>query len=413
VSESRTSEALRIGVFRRFLICISIANTGQFLQGLAMPFLINDLTDSNTWVGGASFASLLPAVLVTPLAGILADRIDRRKILLLAYSVQTLLTLLIVVLYETGQLTPWRIIIISFVSGGTAGFQWAPIQSMSPSLVPEDLLISAVRLVSISFTAGRALGPALAALTLAFWGPGPAFIGTFVAYVIAVVVLFGVRTGWQPGGAGEPYWKQFVDGLRYVRARPGMRLCVGLVASGAFFLAVFTFALAASVADDAYGAGGGGLGLLAMTIGIGSVVGSVIISFGGGAVKRSTMEFVVLVTYCGALLLAAATPWLLVGLVGFFLLGITHMLHGVTMSTALQVQVEEEYRGRVMSVWLMAMLGSLPIGAITGGILADAIDIRAVMAMYSSIMLVGVLIRASMGRGFRALDNELETALNA
>ena len=97
-----------------------------------------------------SFASLIPSLFATPIAGILADRVDRRTILLVAYGCQTVVTAAFVVLHAVGELTPWRILLLSLASGTAAGFQWAPVQSMAAVLVPNEHLIPAVRLVSIS-----------------------------------------------------------------------------------------------------------------------------------------------------------------------------------------------------------------------------------------------------------------------
>jgi MFS family permease len=151
---------LRHGSFARFLAANTICNVGQFLQGLAVPFLINQLTDSNTWVGAAAFASLIPAVVSTPISGTLADRVDRKRILLAAYALQMVITGGILALHLTDHLTPWRIIWLLLASGAVAGFQWAPIQSLSAVLVPRLLLPQAIRLLSISFTVGRSVGPA-------------------------------------------------------------------------------------------------------------------------------------------------------------------------------------------------------------------------------------------------------------
>lgn len=400
-----TVETIRFPVYSRFLAAITVANVGQFLMGLAVPFLVNDLTDSNAWVGASSFASLVPAVVITPIAGILADRKDRKRLLLAAYAGQTVLTALFVAGYQADQLTPWRILGLQLLAGILSGFQWAPLQSMSAVLVPERLLIDAVRLVSISFTAGRTVGPAIAAVVLATGGPGLAFIATLSFYVVTVALMVGVRTQWQPPTPTEPYLQQFRNGLDYVRAREGMRLAMTLQGAVAFFGAVFNFALVASIADDAYSTGGGGLGALALSAGIGSVIASVYITGAGSSVSRSRVESAAIAIYAGGVLTAAATPHLAVGLVGFLMMGVAQMLSAVTLSTSLQVQVEEEYRGRVMSVWLMVTLALLPVAALIGGFLADALSIRLVMAMFGGALLAFGVIRSTFGAGFSSLDD--------
>jgi MFS family permease len=401
-----TSETIRDPVFSRFFSGITIANIGQFLQNLAVPFLVNDLTDSNAWVGAASFAVLIPAVIGTPVAGILADRINRKTILLSAYALQCALSVVFITLYETGELTPWRILILQFATGVIAGFQWAPIQSMSAVLVEPRLLIDAVRLVSISFTAGRTIGPAIAAVLLVTSGPGLAFIGTLGCYVVATAFVASVRSTYVSAETTERFLSQFFSGIRYIRQRAGMRLAMVTQAVIAFFAAVFTFALTASIADDAYGVGGGGLGALAMFAGLGSIVGTLYITGPGSSVSRSNVQIIAITTYAAGVLIGAATPYLAVGMVGFLCLGAAHMLSAVNLSTALQVQVDEQYRGRVMSVWLMVTLAFLPISALIGGFLADVFHIRVVMAIFGSALLLFVIVRASVGAGFTQLDDD-------
>lgn len=354
-----------------------------------------------------AFATFIPSLLATPIAGILADRIDRRTILLLAYSCQTVITAAYVVLHSIGELTPWRILGLSFLSGMAAGFQWAPVQSMAAVLVPERLLVPAVRLVSISFTAGRALGPMLAGIILRLSGPGAAFVGTLTTYVVGVALLSTVRTGFAAAAdtASESFITQFRGGLAYVRQRPPLRLAVSTSFLVATLGAVFTFALTPSIADDVFNTDGGGLGALATMAGVGSVIGSILISGPGGRVRRSRMEMFALAMYVGGLLVVAATTTLAVGLVGFLLLGFAHMLHGVTVNTSVQVQVHEEFRGRVMSVWLMAVLAGLPIGSFIGGFLADATSVRTVIVVFATALGLIVTQQAVRTRGLAVLDH--------
>ena len=365
---------------------------------------MNELTDSNAWVGAVAFCMFFPSFLVTPIAGTLADRVSRRMILIVAYVIQSIVAVLFTVLYAADLLTPWRIILLVLISGVAAGFQWAPIQAMSAVLVPKDVLIYAVRLVSISFTAGRAIGPALAAIVLATAGPGLAYALTVLCYLIALATIATVHIAWQPEEAHEPFRRQFAAGLGYVWHSPAIRLAVSLAFVVAAFGAIYIFALVASVADDAYGAGGGGVGALAAMAGVGSIIGSIFIAGRGGNVLRSRLETVAISLYLAGIVVSAATSVLWVGLIGYAIIGVGHTLHGVTVNTTIQVIVEEEFRGRVMSVWLMGILGGLPAGALLAGAFADVIGIRSMM-LISALCLAGFVGVASfITRGLKPLD---------
>jgi len=398
--------SLRRRDFRLFFTAITVVGVGQFLQALAAPFLVNELTDSNAWVGAAGFAVLFPAMLTTPVAGILSDRMDRRRLLLVAYGCQVVITFALMALYAADLLTPWRILGLLVLSGAASGLQWPPIQTMSAALVPADELVDAVRAVSISFTAGRALGPAVAAVILATSGPGIAFVGTFACCLVGVALLLPVHLRPTPERAAEPFLRQFTAGIAYVRARRGVRLVVRLAFATAMLGATFSSSLAPSVADDLYGAGGGGLGALTAMVGVGSMIGSVFISGPGGRVRRSRVTLGSVTLYGTALLVVASTGVFAVGLVGYTLMGIAHMLHNVSLNTALQVQVEDEYRGRVLSVWLIALLSGLPLGALLGGFLAEATSIRLVLVLYGATLLGSVLFTASRTHGLAPLDDQ-------
>jgi len=388
--------ALRHPEFARFAAGSMLCGVAQFLGGLATPFLVNQLTDSNSWVGAASFAALIPAVVGTPLSGTLADRMDRRLLLLTGLGLQTIVMAVVLVLYTGDRLTPWLILGLNFLGGSAASFQWAPVQTMAAVLVPRESLAAAVRMVSITFTVGRSLGPLVAAVTLAFGGLGWAFGVCLGLYLCGFLVLTTVRTTWAPKADGISFRKQFRDGIQYVRERPEMRLAFRLAFTVAAFGAVFAFSLAAGVADDLYGLGGGGLGVLSTSLGVGSILASVYISRAGSVVARAVMERRSILLYGTGLLVVSSTSWLAVGMAGYLLLGAAHMLHGTTLSTSLQMRVDERYRGRVMSVFLVALLSGIPVGGLAFGVLADLLGLRWVALSSGLVLLVDyVLLRRS------------------
>ncbi|SVA89906.1 uncharacterized protein METZ01_LOCUS142760 [marine metagenome] len=364
---------------------------------MATPFLVNELTDSNTWVGAASFVALIPAVVGTPLSGTLADRMDRRRLLLLGLSLQTVTMAAVVILYARGDLTPWRILALNFVGGTAGSFQWAPIQSMAAVLVPRESLIAAVRLVSITFTVGRSVGPAIAAVTLAFHGPGLAFAVSLGLYVASLAILTTVRTSWVPSRSTGSIGDQFREGLAYVRTRPEMRLAFRLAFTVAGLGAVFAFSLAAGVADDLFGRGGGGLGVLSTSLGVGSLLASAFISGRGGRMPRAVLERQAILLYGTGLLIVASSSWLGLGMLGYFLTGAAHMLHGTTLSTALQMRVDEEFRGRGMSVFLVAILSGIPIGGLAFGILGDLVGLRWVVLSAGLVLCLDGLVTGRRG----------------
>jgi hypothetical protein len=170
-----------------------------------------------------------------------------------------------------------------------------------------------------------------------------------------------------------------------------MRLAFRLAFTVAALGAVFAFSLAAGIADDLFGLGGGGLGVLSTSLGVGSLVASAYISGRGAHVARSVMEHRSIVLYGLGLVVVAASGWLAVGVIGYLSMGMAHMLHGTTLSTAIQMRVDEAYRGRVMSVFLVAILSGIPVGGLAFGILGDLVGLRWVVLAAGVALLSGAV----------------------
>lgn len=403
-AETSALRALSHRSFLLFFIGVSFATTGQFMQSLAVPFYMNKLTDSNFWVGSSAFAVLIPSLFMTPVAGIWSDRISRKAILFGSFFTQLACSAAFLALYAADLLTPWLMIGIQVVVGVASGFQWAPTQAMTALLVPPEDLLSAVRFVSLSFTVGRALGPFLAGVTLYLLGPGPAFAFTIVGFAMGLALMAPMRPRSAEPVEQEPFLVQFRHGLEYVRRRPAMRLVMFTSFIVACFGAVFAFALVASVADDLFSLGDGGLAWLTGTFGFGSLVVGLYVTSNGDRHLRSRVEMAAVGVYALGVLAVGATPWLVFGFLGYFVCGAAHMAHGVTVNSALQVQVDEEYRGRVMSVWLMSVLSGLPIGSLIGGFLGDLVSMWFVLLLYGGLLAVFWAITVVRSNGFAGLD---------
>ena len=202
----------------------------------------------------------------------------------------------------------------------------------------------------------------------------------------------------------EPFWVQFRQGVAYIWRRPAMRLAMATSFTVAATGALFAFALVASVADDLFAMGDGGLGWLTASFGFGSLLAGLYVTRHGDRHARSATETLAVGTYAVGVLVTGATPWLAVGLAGYCLFGAAHMAHGVTTNSALQVQVDEQHRGRVMSVWLMSVLTGLPIGGLVGGFLGDLVSMRFVMLLYGSLLAAFWLVTAIRSNRFAGFD---------
>jgi len=395
-------DALRHREFAVFFGAALVSNTGGWFQSLAAPFLVYEITRSNTWLGIAGFTGLFPGLLLGPLAGILADRYPRRRILLVTQSVHASVALGLCSLAASGAATAPRIVALLLLGGIANAVQMASWQSYVPLLVPRESLADAVRLNSSQFTISRALGPALGGVVLASAGAAVAFGVNALSFGLVIAALALGRPRAAPVTGDASPLEQLRAGVGAVLGSGALRIAV-LTAFAVSLLGQSVMQLAAGIAAEVYGVGEIGLGAMTSMFGTGAMLGALAIAFFPDAGTRSGMTQVGLLGYSGGLGLVAATRQLGFGLVGFLLMGISHVLVTISLNTSVQMQVSEELRGRVMALYLMGIFAGVPLGALGLGSLGDAFGLQAAVAAAASgiglFALAGLLLRA-----FQPLD---------
>lgn len=403
-SVSSWTSVFRYRDFTYFWTAALISNSAQWMQQLAVPFLVFEITDSNTWVGATAFASLIPALLMNPAAGVIADRVARRLVLIMTLIAQGMIAGSFAILWAIDELSPWRIIILSLAQGTASGFQIASWQSFVPMLVPPEELLTAVRLNSSQFTAARALGPLGGAGLLAFIGFGAVFVVNSATFflLIAVISTVSPREVLQPASK-EMAFAVFKEGVNYVRSRAPLMLAILLGFSISFFGQALV-QIAAGLAKEDYLVGETGLAGFITAVGVGSILASGFLITRGDDFPRSTMTIIGFCIYSIGLILTSLTSSYLVGLTGFFLMGYAHITIAISVNTAVQIQVAEEIRGRVMSIYLMGIFGGIPLGAFVGGSLGDLIGLKLVY-LGSGIFMAAIALISRFGLGRLRLLN--------
>lgn len=399
-----TGALLRHRDFAVYALTSFVSNCGTFMQSIGVPFVLHDITGSNTWVGVSVFANWFASLLVGPMAGAICDRRSRRVVLVWSNIVQLLAALGLWLLAINGALHPWPIVGLLAVGGLAAGFQYSASQSLVPVLVPPSLAIPAVRLNSVGFTAARAIGPAVAGMTLATWGIKTTFLLNAISFLVFLVGLAVINPRPQPRPAHEAGWRrEFTDGLRYVWSRPSMRHAV----ITAFVVGLFgssVVQLSAGLAAEVYHVGARGLGWLTTCFGLGSVVASMVIVAYGNRVGRSRFALSGVVTYALGVTAALSVAHYPAVLPAYLLLGLGHVMTGISCNTTVQAQTDEAYRGRAITLFLMAMLSGTPIGALIGGTLADQIGLRAALGLYAAAMFAYAAYAVVRLRSLAGLD---------
>ena len=400
--------ALRHRDFAFFWSAALISSSANWMQQFTVPYIMWEMTASNTWVGAAAFTSLIPAVGLTPVAGLLADRFSRQKVLMATLAVQTLTCAAYAVLWQAGLLTPWRILGLNLLIGMALGVQAASWQALVPLLVPPASLLSAIRLNSAQFTASRAIGPLTGAGLLHLVGAGSVFLANAATFALLLVTIAVVRPRRLPAAPPERIRTLLLEGLRYVRDRASL---LQAVVTG-FVMAYFGGALlhlAAGLASEDFGVGETGLAGLITAAGVGSIVGSALIISYGDVVERSRMARWGLLLYAAAPLLAAATTSYPVGLAGYFLSGVAHVCIAISLNSAIQSQVAEGMRGRALSLYIMGVFCGWPMGALVGGWIGDLVGLRVVFVANGLVLLAYSGAVVTWWDGLRPLDTDGDT----
>jgi MFS family permease len=328
-------------------------------------------------VGIAAFSQLAPLALMAPLGGTLADRLDRRRVLLVTQSAMAVVASLMGLAWISGRATVPMIIALVAVGGVITGINAPAWQAFVSQLVPRHALLNAVTLNSAQFNAARAFGPGLGGLVLVTLGPGPAFFINAGSYGAVLVALMGISLERRPP-ASTPRPRILADAretIAYVRSRKGMAACyTAVVALGLFGQPVFS--LVVVFAEEVFQVGGLAFGLLGAALGIGSVLAAPLVAGRGSGVARSRLAGDAMVIYGVALVCFATAPAYALGLIALLVAGGAYLPIAATLNTTLQIQVDEEMRGKVLALYLTLFTLSIPLGSLIQGWTSDVVGPR-------------------------------------
>jgi MFS family permease len=382
--------AMRSRDFALFWTAALISNSGTWMQTITVPFVLDQMTHSTVWVGVGAFCAFFPSTVVGPLAGSLADRYSRRSVLLWAQTILMVSAFALWGTYAAGVATPWTIIGCVIVGAVGAGITIASWQAFVTQL-----------------TGARAFGPALAGLVLAVFGPSVAFFANAASFLCVIGVLLAIAP--RPVAAiGEPgtVLQHFREGWDYMRRRAVLELAV-LGALLSALLGVSMIQLAEPFARNVLHEGPGAYGFLVGAYGVGAIIGSVITVGRGDALKRSTFTTIGFAMFVTGELVMGLAPVYAVAVAGLATIGAAQVLAMVNCQTAIQVNVDEHFRGRVLSIYVMCFFAGTPIGALVGGIVADAIGLRATIVGAAVLMAITIGVVMLRFDRFRPLDESM------
>lgn len=363
------------------------------------------MTESASWLGFAAFAQMIPMAVMGPFAGSLADRMPRRRILLFSQSGLGLIAVVYMALWSSGVRIPAVYIGVSIISGVIAGFGMPAWQAFVSDLVPRELLVNAITLNSTQFNSARLFGPAIGGVVLARLGPSWSFGLNAASYLVVLGTLLTLPDAVRAADAvvdESSALARFRQATRYVRQRPGLQAPIFVAFTLALFAGSLTTVHALLFAEQVFNVDGTLFGLMVASFGVGAVLAAPFVAAIGPTLRRSTLLLVGLGSYGLAELLLTATTLYLVGTLAFFFAGMAHLTTATASNSTMQLLVDEEYRGRVMAIYLMTLTMGIPIGALVQGALADVFGPRLVVLGMATCMLTSVAWLALSGRVFAA-----------
>jgi predicted MFS family arabinose efflux permease len=373
--------------FRIMWIGACTSSVGTWMQSVAQNWLVFQLSGSSFFLGLDNFLGNIPIVLFSLVGGVLADRIERRKILLGSQFVQLMCAFLLAALFALGIVHVWHILILSFIVGTAQSFGGPAYSALIPTLVKTEDLPNAIALNSIQFNLARVIGPMLGGLALAYWGATWCFSMNGLSFIAVIISLLIIRPHFTPNRGKESVLESMQQGFSFIRKQPAMESLIFL----AFSMTLLAFPLIVFLpvfARDVFQGGPKLYTLFLVCSGAGSVCGALIVA-GLGKFHHQGRAAMLMLVALGVLVTSfALSTWLVLSCIIIFLAGGVLLAVFATISSLVQMITTDQMRGRVMSVYNVAFRGGMPVGSLVVGALVKQFTAPVVLAINGILLVV-------------------------
>jgi MFS family permease len=396
--------ALRHRDYRIFWFTQLFSLTGTWMQSLAQSWLVLTLTNSPAALGLIGVFQFGPSLVLGLPAGVLVDRFPKRRILLVTQIAAATVTGLLAFVVATGRVELWHIYAAALGLGIVASVDMPARQSFVVDLVGKDDLMNAIALNSALFNTTRVVGPALAGLLLAAFGPELNFVLNALSYLPVTAAVFFMTTQGRPvaGSLETSPWDRLREGLAFVRRTPAVLLPILLAGLMAVFGMNFGV-WAPLLARNVFEIGASGFGLLMSSLGVGSLLGALALAFTGRQPSPRVMLTTALLFGVFEILLGIAAGLRLPAVLAMVLMAGTGFAMSTTMAQAnstVQTNSPDHLRGRVLSIYLTVFAGSTPLGAALAGFMSSLWGAPAAVAVGGAVVaLVALAVGGRMAKG--------------
>lgn len=372
---ARTFRALRHRNFRLYFASQAVSHSGTWMQKIAQAWLVLELTNSGTMLGLTAAAQHVPMLLLGPWGGLLADRFDKRQILVWASVGAAIPAVLLGVLTLTSLVQLWMVLVLALLLGIFDAIEKPARHTLAPELVPHEEVTNAISLSNVVLNAGKVIGPAIAGVLIMAAGLGASFLVNAASYIAVIAGLLLMKVDQlrpAPRSHREP--RQLREGLRYIRHEPEILAPLLLLAITGLLVYEWSVTLPL-LARNSLGGDAGAVGLLFSSMGLGAVLGGLAVA---GTMRASPTRLAVTALVLGGLLFAlAASPTLPVATALMFVVGGASVAFRVVASSWLQLRAMPQMRGRVIAWLLMAIIGTTPVGGPLLGWIGETFGSRA------------------------------------
>lgn len=376
--------------FAAFWAGAFLSNIGFWIQNVAQGWQVLQLTNSALLLGLVTFLGTVPSLLLSLVGGVIADKFDRRKLLIISQSIYMCTALLLGILTTTGIIAVWQIVLLVLINGMFSSVSFPAWQTFITDLVQDSELRQGIALNSMQFNLSRVIGPAIGGLSIGIFGIAGSYYLNALSYVAVIVPLVVMR----PGQRQKKVLKQsiknnLVQGLIYLKKRPALQMLLGLQFMIAFCVLPY-ITLLPVFAGNIFHTGPTGLGLMNAVAGVGALSGAVLLVLLTGRLRQPTLILFVLCIVGGtASVIFAMMPSQQLTLPLLIALGAATVMANTVTNTALQAATPVELRARVVSIWIMITFGVAPFGSLVAGMIAQVYG-AALTMIFGGILCIAV-----------------------
>ncbi|MBV9169521.1 MAG: MFS transporter [Chloroflexi bacterium] len=391
-TRQRYANALAVPNFRTYFVSAAISQCAGWLLRTTQAWLVLDLTGSPAALGVVTFAQALPVTILTLFAGVLIDRTQARRLMVSVQVIFCIQSAVMALLIFSNVIQYWHVIALAAFLGLAAAVDFPTRSAVVSELVEPRLVGNGVALNSALNSAARIIGPGVGGVMIAVWGSGVCFAIVAVAYVVATVGLLMLREDqFFPKRVAErvAIFRQLAEGLRYSFST--RTLSANMLLAAFYGTFAYNWAMVLPLlARFALNSGAEGFGALNMAMGVGSTIGA----FALATRLKASMRLLLIsaAIFATAMLILAHAPNMPIALAMLVGTGILSVSFNATNNTLLQIEAQEELRGRVLALYMFLMVGSTPLGSAVTGFVANTFDIRLALQLNATICIIGLVV---------------------